>query len=78
MVECSMKTTPELKAYEQHLKDSESMRKKILWSDDTKTELFGQTSKHYVWRIPGTAHHLANTIPMVKHGGGSIMLWGSS
>nr|ACN10103.1 Transposable element Tcb1 transposase [Salmo salar]ACN12451.1 Transposable element Tcb1 transposase [Salmo salar] len=30
-----------------------------------------------VWRKPGTAHHLANTIPMVKYGGSSsIMLWG--
>ncbi|KAI3356127.1 hypothetical protein L3Q82_017384 [Scortum barcoo] len=26
-----------------------------------------------VWRKPGTAHHQANTIPTVKHGGGSIM-----
>uniref|UniRef100_A0A8C9T0I2 Uncharacterized protein n=1 Tax=Scleropages formosus TaxID=113540 RepID=A0A8C9T0I2_SCLFO len=24
---------------------------------------------------PGTAHHLHSTIPEVKHGGGSIMLW---
>ena len=30
----------------------------------------------YVWKKPGTAHHLANTIPTVKHVGGSIMLWG--
>ncbi len=27
------------------------------------------------WK-PGTAHHLSNTVPTVKHGGGSIMLWG--
>ena len=39
-------------------------------------ELFGVNSKRYVWRKPGTAHHLPNTIPTVKHGGGSIMLWG--
>ena len=59
-----------------HMKDSQTMRNKILWSDETKIELFGVNSKRYVWRKPGTAHHLPNTIPTVKHGGGSIMLWG--
>jgi hypothetical protein len=41
----------------------------ILWSDETKIELFGLNVKSHVWRKPCT-------IPMVKHGGGSIMLWG--
>ncbi|KAG2456434.1 TCB1 transposase, partial [Polypterus senegalus] len=59
-----------------HLKDSQTMRNKILWSDETKIELFGVNARHHVWRKPGTAHHQANTIPTVKHGGGSIMLWG--
>ncbi|KAK3557812.1 hypothetical protein QTP86_002686 [Hemibagrus guttatus] len=59
-----------------HLKDSQTMRSKILWSDETKFELFGLNGKRHVWREPGTAYHLANTIPTVKHGGGSIMLWG--
>ena len=45
------------------------MRNKILWSDETKIELFGLNAKHHVWRKPGT-------IPTVKHGAGSIMLWG--
>ena len=45
------------------------MRNKILWSDETKIELFGLNTKCHVWRKPGT-------IPMLKHGGGSIMLWG--
>ena len=52
-----------------HMKDSQTMRNKILWSDETKIELFGVNSKRYVWYLP-------NTIPTVKHGGGSIMLWG--
>ena len=45
------------------------MRNKILWSDETKMELFGLNAKCYVWRKPGF-------IPMMKHGGGSIMMWG--
>ncbi|KAK3515048.1 hypothetical protein QTP70_004035 [Hemibagrus guttatus] len=57
-----------------HLKDSQTMRNKTLWSDETKIELFGLNGKRHVWRKPGTAHHLANTIPTVKHGGGSMML----
>uniref|UniRef100_A0AAQ4PQ41 Transposase Tc1-like domain-containing protein n=1 Tax=Gasterosteus aculeatus aculeatus TaxID=481459 RepID=A0AAQ4PQ41_GASAC len=58
------------------LEDSQTMRKQILWSDGTKIKLFGLNAKRHVWRKPGTAHHLATTIPTVKHGGGSIMLWG--
>ena len=38
-------------------------------SDQIKIELFGLNSKPHIWKKPGT-------IPMVKHGGGSIMLWG--
>ena len=45
------------------------MRNKILLSDETKIEIFGLNAKRHVWRNPGT-------IRMVRHGGGSIMLWG--
>jgi hypothetical protein len=44
-----------------HPKDSQTMRNKI--------EPFGLNAKCHVWRKP-------DTIPTVKHGGGSIMLWG--
>ena len=57
-----------------HSGDSEAMWQKVLWSDETKMELFGLNAKRYVWYKP--AHHPKNTIPTVKHGGGSIMLWG--
>uniref|UniRef100_A0AAR2KY87 Uncharacterized protein n=1 Tax=Pygocentrus nattereri TaxID=42514 RepID=A0AAR2KY87_PYGNA len=52
------------------------VKNKILWSDEPKIELFGLNSKPHVWRKPGATHHLPKTIPTVKHGGGSIMLWG--
>ena len=45
------------------------MRNNILWSDETKIELFGLNTTCQFWRKPGT-------IPAVKHGGVSIMLWG--
>ena len=41
---------------------------KILWSDETRMELFGLNAKCHVWRK-------LCTIPMVNHGGGRIMLW---
>ncbi|KAF3706509.1 hypothetical protein EXN66_Car022201 [Channa argus] len=44
-------------------------------NDETNIELFGLNAKCHLWR-PGTTHHLANTIPTVKHGGVRIILWG--
>ncbi|KAL7855533.1 hypothetical protein AOLI_G00191370 [Acnodon oligacanthus] len=49
---------------------------RCFWSDETKIELFGQKTKRYVWRRINTAHHSEHTIPTVKYGGGSIVLWG--
>uniref|UniRef100_A0A8C5PSG2 Transposase n=1 Tax=Leptobrachium leishanense TaxID=445787 RepID=A0A8C5PSG2_9ANUR len=35
-----------------------------------------EKTQHYVWRKKGTAHQHQNLTPTVKHGGGSIMVWG--
>ena len=39
-------------------------------------KLFGHNDLRYVWRKKRKAYKPKNTIPTVKHVGGSIMLWG--
>ena len=48
-----------------HLYDTAGMWRKVLWSDETKIELFDLNSKGYVWCKPNTAHHPVNTIPII-------------
>lgn len=64
-----------LKFAKDHLDAPQHFWQKILWTDETKIELFGRNTQRYIWRKNGTAHQPQNTIPTVKHGGGSIMVW---
>ncbi|KAJ4928806.1 hypothetical protein JOQ06_004431 [Pogonophryne albipinna] len=65
-----------LKFARKHLDDPEEDWVNVIWSDDTKIELFGKNSTRRVWRRKNAELHPKNTIPTVKHGGGNIMLWG--
>jgi hypothetical protein len=64
-----MHMTARLEFAKRHLKDFQTTRNKILWSDETRIELDGLNTKRQVWRKP-------DTVPTSKHGSGSIMLWG--
>ena len=48
----------------------------VLWSDESKFSLFGSDGRKYVRRPVGARFKAKYQVPTVKHGGGSIMVWG--
>ncbi|XDV44771.1 hypothetical protein PO909_013011 [Leuciscus waleckii] len=64
-----------LKFANDHLDDPEEEWEKVMWSDETKIELFGLNSTRRVWRKKKDEYNPKNTIPTVKHGDGNIILW---
>ena len=56
-----------------------SFWEKVLWTDETKIDLFGHNHRNNVcvWGGgDGEAYSPKNTVPAVKFGDGSIMIWG--
>ncbi|KAF7969487.1 hypothetical protein HWV62_27229 [Athelia sp. TMB] len=50
--------------------------KKVWFSDKSKFNLFGSDGRHYCRRRPGEEYLKRNVKKTVKHGGGSVMVWG--
>ena len=67
-----------LKFVRQHKEKENTFWERVLWTDETKIELFGHNHRNYVWRKDGEAYSPKNTVPTVKFGSGSIMIWGYS
>ena len=65
-----------LKFANEHLNKPDAFWKQVLWTDEIKIELFGHNVQRYVWRKKGAKFQEKNTSPTLKHGCGSIMLWG--
>lgn len=49
---------------------------KVLWSDESKYNLFGNDSRGVVMRPNGQRFNPKYQTPTVKHGGGNVMVWG--
>lgn len=49
---------------------------RVVWSDENKFNVSGSDGRQYCWKKRGESiqdHHIA---PTVKHGGGSVIVWG--
>ncbi len=62
-------------AEDKQTKDMDSCNH-VLWSDETKINLFGSDGVKCVWWQPGEKYKDKCVLPTVKHSGGSVMFWG--
>lgn len=60
-----------------HQKWSMEQWKNVIFSDESSFTLFPTTGRVYVWRQPKEAYEPDCLLPTVKHGGGSVMIWGA-
>lgn len=51
--------------------------RKVFYTDESKFELFGTKRRIFVRRSPHERFHRSCLLPTIKHGDGSIMVWGA-
>ncbi|GFU91602.1 transposable element Tc1 transposase [Trichonephila clavipes] len=56
-----------------HQLKTDNFWKKVIFSDESKFNIFGSDRRRTVWRKPNTVLDPKNLRPTVKHGGGSVM-----
>ncbi|GFX90589.1 transposable element Tc1 transposase [Trichonephila clavipes] len=65
-----------LKCAKEHILRPQQFWNEVIFSDESKFNIFGSDGRRMVWRKPNTSHHPKYTIPTVKHEGGSMMVFG--
>jgi transposase len=50
--------------------------KRVIWSDETRFNVFGSDGRQYAWKKPGERLSDRLVSPTVKFNGGGIMVWG--
>jgi hypothetical protein len=56
--------------------ESKAYWRKVLWSDETKINLYSSDGRTWAWRRDGEAYDDRVTTKTVKYNGGGISLWG--
>ncbi|GFX40440.1 transposable element Tcb1 transposase [Trichonephila clavipes] len=59
-----------------HKMKTDNFWKKVIFSDESKFNIFRSDGRRTVWIKPNTALDPKNLHPTVKHGGVSVMVWG--
>ncbi|GFV82307.1 transposable element Tc1 transposase [Trichonephila clavipes] len=59
-----------------HQLKTDNFWKKVIFSDESKFNILGSDGHCTVWRKPNTVLDPKKLRPTVKHGGGSVMVWG--
>ena len=59
----------------EHLEWTEEQWANVLFTDESKFQIFGTNLECYVRHEIGTRYHPGNTVGTVKHGGGNVMVW---
>ena len=67
-----------LKFVKENIEQPAAFWNNVLWTDKIKIELFGNHQRRYVWGKKGCREAFVEiSLPTVKLGGGSIVLWDS-
>ena len=64
-----------LKFAKEHLNWTANQWSKIIWSDESKFNMFGSDGIKYVQHPIGLRNDVKYQVPTVKHGSGSVMVW---
>lgn len=60
----------------EHVNWTEAQWKRVLFTDESKFDLFGNKRRQFVRRMANERFKKECIVPTVKHGGGSVMVWG--
>lgn len=60
----------------QHLDKDFNFWKQVIFTDESKFNIFHSDGKITVWRRPNEEFKVQNLNSTVKHGGESVMVWG--
>ena len=60
-----------------HIDQDFNFWKTVVFTDESKFNVFGSDGRGKIWRKTNTEMNPENLTPTVKHGGGSVMVWGA-